>query len=107
MASHLSGDTTTATAIANGRTKAAPNNPGDLAPSTWQNTALSNPTQGSGSNIAQTNFRSSQRRAAGRRSADPRSQKPAAHVAPAITELELSGRLERHPGGLLARIHNH
>ena len=34
-------------------------------------------------------------------------KKPAAHVAPAITELELSGRLERHPGGLLARIHNH
>ena len=34
-------------------------------------------------------------------------KKPAAHVAPAITELELSGRLERHPGGLLTRIHNH
>ena len=34
-------------------------------------------------------------------------KKPAAHVAPAITELELSGRLERHPGGLLTRILNH
>ena len=34
-------------------------------------------------------------------------KKPAAHIAPAITELELSGRLERHPGGLLTRIHNH
>ena len=34
-------------------------------------------------------------------------KKPAAHVAPAITELELSGRLEGHPSGLLTRIHNH
>ena len=34
-------------------------------------------------------------------------KKPASHVAPAITELELSGRLERHPGGLLTRILNH
>ena len=31
----------------------------------------------------------------------------AAHAAPAITELDLSGRLERHPGGLLTRIDNH
>jgi DNA processing protein len=34
-------------------------------------------------------------------------KKPASHVAPAITELELSGRLERHPGGLLTCILNH
>ena len=34
-------------------------------------------------------------------------KKPTSHVAPAITELELSGRLERHPSGLLTRILNH